>query len=161
MSRYTPEQVARRQATVWTKVQAILAPIQFLAFLVSAGLVIFSLTTGRGYAVTNASIAVKITILYTIMITGMIWEKAVFGHWLFAPEFFWEDAVSGVVILVHTIYPIAALLGASERQLLGIIVFAYLTYIANALQYVLKMVLNRRQIAAGKTARQASVQGGS
>ncbi len=161
MSRYTPEQVARRQASKWTKVQAILAPVQFLAFLVSAGLVIYSLTTGRGYAITNISVAFKITILYAIMITGMIWEKEVFGHWLFAPEFFWEDAVSGVVMLVHTVYPIAALLGASERNLLWIIAFAYLTYLANALQYVLKMVLNHRQIEAGKIASAASVQGGA
>lgn len=160
MSRYTPAQVARRQASVWTKVQAILAPVQCLAFLISAGLVIFSLTTGRGYATTNASIAVKITILYAIMITGMISEKEVFGHWLFAPEFFWEDAVSSIVMLVHTAYPIAALLGASVRQLRGIIAFAYLTCFANALPYVLKVLLNRRQIAAGTAAR-PSVQGGT
>lgn len=164
MSRYTPEQVARRRASKWTIVQAILAPVQFLVFLISAGLVIYSLTTGQGYALTNASIVVKIAVLYAIMITGMLWEKEVFGHYVFAPEFFWEDAMSTVVMIVHTAYPIAALLGASERQLLWVILFAYATYLINAGQYVVKLLVNRRQIAAGKAGEAASrpsVQGGA
>ncbi|MDE3231747.1 MAG: 2-oxoglutarate synthase, partial [Pseudomonadota bacterium] len=32
---YTPEQRARRDATKWTLVQGLLAPVQFLIFLVS------------------------------------------------------------------------------------------------------------------------------
>ena len=37
---YTPEERVRRDATVWTLVQGILAPVQFLVFLVSLGLVL-------------------------------------------------------------------------------------------------------------------------
>jgi len=37
MPRYTPEQLAQRNATVWTDVQLILAPIQFVVFLAGVG----------------------------------------------------------------------------------------------------------------------------
>ena len=91
---YTIEQRQRRDATVWTLVQGMLAPVQFLVFLVSVGLILRYLATGEGLAAANASIVVKTLLLYTIMITGSIWEKVVFGRWLFADAFFWEDVVS-------------------------------------------------------------------
>ena len=47
---YTPEERIRRDASVWTLVQGILAPVQFLVFLVSLGLVIRFLMTGDGLA---------------------------------------------------------------------------------------------------------------
>ena len=37
---YTPEQRRRRDATPWTLVQGVLAPIQFLVFVVSLALVL-------------------------------------------------------------------------------------------------------------------------
>ena len=43
---YTPEQRARRDATGWTLVQAVLAPLQFCVFLVSVWLVVRFLLTG-------------------------------------------------------------------------------------------------------------------
>ncbi|MGL4237321.1 2-vinyl bacteriochlorophyllide hydratase, partial [Tabrizicola sp.] len=87
---YTPSERARRDATVWTTVQAILAPVQFLVFLVSLALVLRYLWTGEGYAAATVSILLKTAVLYTIMVTGAIWEKVVFGQYLFAPAFFWE-----------------------------------------------------------------------
>ena len=100
---YTPEQRARRDRTRWTLVQGILAPIQFLVLLISVGLVIRYLSTGEGLAAATISIVVKTMVLYTIMFTGAIWEKVVFGQYLFAPAFFWEDAVSMIVIALHTL----------------------------------------------------------
>ena len=44
---YTPEQRARRDATRWTWVQGLLAPVQFLACLISLGLVLRCLLTGE------------------------------------------------------------------------------------------------------------------
>jgi 3-vinyl bacteriochlorophyllide hydratase len=44
---YTPEQRAKRDATRWTVVQGVLAPVQFLVFLVSLYLVLNSLQTGE------------------------------------------------------------------------------------------------------------------
>ena len=43
---YTPEQRAKRDATRWTLVQGVLAPVQFLIFLASLYLVVHSLNTG-------------------------------------------------------------------------------------------------------------------
>ena len=109
---YTPEQRARRDASPWTMVQGVLAPAQFAVFLVSFGLVARFLLTGEGEAVATASIVFKTGVLYLIMVTGSIWERAVFGRYLFAPAFYWEDMVSMLVLALHTAY-IAALLSAA------------------------------------------------
>ncbi|MGQ3230650.1 MAG: 2-vinyl bacteriochlorophyllide hydratase, partial [Blastomonas fulva] len=93
-SLYTAAERARRDSTVWTLVQGVLAPIQFIIFLVSLGLVLRYFGTGEGAFAADMSIIVKTLTLYTIMITGSIWEKVVFGKWLFAPAFFWEDVFS-------------------------------------------------------------------
>ncbi|MEZ4638185.1 MAG: 2-vinyl bacteriochlorophyllide hydratase [Caldilineaceae bacterium] len=31
---------------------------------------------------------IKITLLWAITVTGMIWEKEIYGKWFLAPEFF-------------------------------------------------------------------------
>ena len=99
---YTPEERRRRDASPWTIVQGVLAPLQFLIFAVSLSLVLRYLYTGRGYEIATASILVKTVALYAIMITGSIWEKDVFGRWLFAPAFFWEDVFSMLVLGLQT-----------------------------------------------------------
>jgi len=91
---YTPEERVRRDRSPWTIVQGVLAPLQFLVFLASLTLVLRYLTQGTGHDAASWSIIVKTGVLYTIMITGAIWEKEVFGKWLFAPAFFWEDVFS-------------------------------------------------------------------
>jgi 3-vinyl bacteriochlorophyllide hydratase len=143
---YTPEQRARRDATVWTLVQGILAPVQFLVFLVSLGLVIRYLISGEGFALATWSVVIKTLVLYTIMITGAIWEKVVFGRYLFAPAFFWEDVFSMLVLALHTAY-LAALftgaLGAQGQMLLALA--AYVTYVINAAQFVWKLRQARLQ----------------
>ena len=88
---YTVEERRRRDETSWTLVQGVLAPVQFLAFIISSYLVIVFLLTGEGYEAATISIVVKTILLYTIMITGAMWEKVVFGRYLLAPAFFWED----------------------------------------------------------------------
>ena len=72
------------------------------------------LATGEGLAAATASIVVKTLVLYTIMITGSIWEKEVFGRYLFAPAFFWEDVFSMLVLALHTAYLAALLIGALD-----------------------------------------------
>ncbi len=143
---YTPEQRARRDSTVWTLVQGILAPIQFLVFLVSLALVLRYLATGDGYALATASILLKTGILYLIMITGAIWEKVVFGQYLLAPAFFWEDIVSFAVIALHSLY-LFGLLTASIAPvpLLVIALIAYAVYAVNAAQFVWKLRCARLQ----------------
>ena len=96
-SLYTSEQRSRRDASAWTMVQGILAPLQFLVFLISLGLVLRYLFTGAGLEAATISVIIKTVVLYTIMVTGAIWEKVVFGKYLFADAFFWEDVVSMLV----------------------------------------------------------------
>jgi 3-vinyl bacteriochlorophyllide hydratase len=130
----------RRDDTVWTLVQGVLAPVQFVIFIVSFGLVIRSLATGEGYALATASIVIKTLALYTIMITGCIWEKVVFGRYLFAPAFFWEDVFSMLVLALHTAYLVALATGAlGPQELLILALAAYATYVINATQFLLKL----------------------
>jgi 3-vinyl bacteriochlorophyllide hydratase len=145
-SLYTPEQRAKRDATVWTLVQGILAPVQFLVCLISAALVIRFLMTGHGLWVANLSVLIKTVILLTIMVTGSIWEKVVFDEWLFAAPFFWEDVVSMGVIALHLLY-VAALFGGwlSTNALMTVALTAYVAYFVNAIQFVLKLRAARLQ----------------
>ena len=148
---YTPEERARRDATVWTLVQGILAPVQFLAFAVSLILVVRYLAADAGYVAATASILVKTLLLYTIMVTGAIWEKVVFGQYLFAPAFFWEDAVSFIVIALHTLYLYGLLTGdIRPAQLMLITLAAYATYVVNAAQFILKLRRARLQGAGDR-----------
>ena len=143
---YTPEERVRRDSSVWTLVQGILAPVQFVIFLVSLFLVLRFLSTGESAEAATISIVVKTLALYTIMITGAIWEKVVFGKYLFAPAFWWEDFFSMFVIALHTAYVVALWLGlGSETDRMLIALAAYATYVINAGQFLLKLRAARLQ----------------
>ena len=137
---YTEEERVRRDASRWTLVQGILAPIQFLVFLVSLGLVLRYLITGEGLAIATGSVVLKTLVLYTIMITGSIWEKDVFGCYLFARPFFWEDVVSMLVLALHSAYLLVLLTGTLEpRHQMLLALAAYASYLINAAQFLLKL----------------------
>ena len=141
---YTPEERVRRDETKWTLVQGILAPIQFVVFLVSLYLVLRFLFTGEGEYAANISVVVKTLTLYTIMITGCIWEKVVFNCYLFAPAFFWEDVFSMLVLLLHTLYLVALGTGYLDPiQLMLLALAAYATYVINAGQFIWKLRMAR------------------
>ena len=143
---YTPEQRARRDATRWTVVQGVLAPLQFLVCLVSLGLVLRFLATGDGLWIANLSVLVKTVLLLTIMVTGSIWEKVVFDEWLFAAPFFWEDVVSMGVIALHLLYVTGLFYGwFAPRTLMSIALVAYAAYVVNAIQFILKLRAARLQ----------------
>jgi 3-vinyl bacteriochlorophyllide hydratase len=142
---YTPEERERRDATRWTFVQGLLAPLQFLVFLISLVLVVNYLINGTGLEAAIASVVVKTLVLYTIMVTGAIWEKVVFGQYLFAPAFFWEDVVSFGVIALHTAYVYCWFTGVgTPEQQLWIALAAYAAYVINAAQFLLKLQAARR-----------------
>ena len=97
------------------------------------------LVLGTGYAEANASILLKTTLLYLIMITGSLWEHDVYGRYLFAPAFFWEDVVSMLVIALHTAYVVAVFSGAlTPREQMILALAAYASYLVNAAQFLLK-----------------------
>jgi 3-vinyl bacteriochlorophyllide hydratase len=141
---YTAEQRARRDASRWTLVQAVLAPMQFFVFAVSLFMVVRYLMTGQGLDIATASIVLKTFVLYAIMITGAIWEKDVFGKYLFADAFFWEDAVSMIVIALHTAYLVMLLgnIGSPVAQI-TVALAGYAAYVINAVQFVWKLRLAR------------------
>ena len=142
---YTPEERQRRDASPWTLVQGLLAPFQFVVFLASLALVISYIVTGEGFALATWSIVIKTLVLYTIMITGAIWEKEVFGRYLFAPAFFWEDVFSMLVLALHTAYLAALFVGwGTPLQQMALALAAYAAYVINAVQFVLKLRAARR-----------------
>jgi 3-vinyl bacteriochlorophyllide hydratase len=147
---YTAEERRRRDASAWTLVQATLAPIQFIVFLVSLVLVVRYLIVGEGLALATASVVLKTLTLYSIMITGSIWEREVFGRYLFARPFFWEDVFSILVLALHTAYLAALASGAlAPRALMFVALAAYAAYVVNATQFVLKLRAARRNPLAG------------
>ena len=150
---YTPEERVRRDETKWTLVQGILAPIQFVVLLVSLYLVLRFLFTGEGENAANISVVVKTLTLYTIMVTGCIWEKVVFNCYLFAPAFFWEDVFSMLVLLLHTLYLVALGTGyLDQTELMLLALAAYATYVVNAGQFIWKLRMARLDEAKKKSA---------
>jgi 3-vinyl bacteriochlorophyllide hydratase len=146
---YTAEERLRRDATRWTLVQGLLAPVQFLIFGVSLYLVLDYLRTGDHHDAAIWSVVVKTIALYTIMVTGAIWEKVVFGRYLFAPSFYWEDVFSMLVIALHTAYLAALFTGwLDDRQLMLLALAAYFTYVINAAQFIWKLRMARLEAPA-------------
>ena len=149
---YTSEERARRDATRWTLVQGVLAPLQFIVFLVSLMLVLRFLQSGQGEMEATISIVIKTLLLYAIMITGCVWEKVVFGRYLFAPSFFWEDVFSMLVLALHTAYLVALFTGSlpvREQMLLALA--GYAAYAINATQFLLKLRAARLQSSQQNT----------
>jgi 3-vinyl bacteriochlorophyllide hydratase len=161
MPLYTKEERLRRDASRWTLVQGVLAPIQFLVFLISLALVLRFLATGTGLGAATASVVIKTLVLYTIMVTGCIWERDVFGRYLFAPAFFWEDVVSMFVLALHTVYIGALLFGSLHaRYQMYIALLAYSAYLLNATQFLLKLRAARLEGSRADPARGDSLAAG-
>ena len=150
---YSQEQRAKRDATVWTLVQGILAPIQFLVCLISLTLVLRYLISGEGYEIATISVIFKTIFLYLIMLTGSIWEKVVFGKYLFAESFFWEDVFSMLVISLHTLYLYFLTIGGMGKEsLMYLALAAYISYFFNAGQFIYKLRIARLQVSNGVVA---------
>lgn len=149
---YTADERRRRDASRWTLVQGILAPIQFAVFLFSLCLVLRYLAVGDGQTAATVSIVIKTLVLYTIMITGCFWEKDVFGRYLFARAFFWEDVVSMLVLALHSAYLVALFSGALPvRHQMFLALAAYAAYVINATQFLLKLRAARVEQASRLT----------
>lgn len=149
---YSSEEKRRRDETPWTLVQGILAPVQFFAFAISLVLVLRYLATGDGLWIATCSIVIKTLLLYSIMITGSIWERVVFGRYLFAHAFFWEDVFSMLVLALHTAYLVAIIgdIGSPQQQMV-LVLAAYASYAINATQFLLKLRAARLQDQATQT----------
>ena len=105
------------------------------------------LDTGAGETAATVSILVKTVLLYTIMVTGAIWEKVVFGRYLFAPAFYWEDVFSMLVLALHTAYLVCLFTGAlwASRGACGSRWRPTRPMSINAAQFILKLRAARLQ----------------
>jgi 3-vinyl bacteriochlorophyllide hydratase len=148
---YTPEQLKRRNASVWTPVQGITAPLQFLAFLGSAVFVVRYLLTGAGFDIAHVLSVVKVTLMIFMTVTGMLWEHEVYGKYFLAKEFFWEDFVNLVSLIAHLAFIAAWVFGLSETIQMIVMGIALLTYLVNFVQF------GARGIRAAKQRRQAKM----
>lgn len=74
---YTPEERRRRDASRWTLVQGVLAPLQFLVFLISATLVVRYLMTGNGLMAATVSVVIKTLVLYVMGLRENVWVDSV------------------------------------------------------------------------------------
>jgi len=142
---YTPEQLARRNQSFWTPVQAIGASVQFLTFLASLVLVIRFLSTGEGYQVTTVANVAKVLMLYFMTVTGMAWEDEVFGRLFMAREFFWEDVGNLLSLAGNTAYLAALFAGAEPHVQMWVMCVALATYVVNFVQFARRGARAARQ----------------
>jgi 3-vinyl bacteriochlorophyllide hydratase len=145
MPRYTPEQLAKRNASIWTEIQIMLAPVQFVIFL--TGVALNTLYANHVIHIEFYWISVALlfkTLFFVVLfITGMYFEKDLFGHWVYSKEFFWEDVGSSIATVFHFLYFILAWKGFPENILVIGAYMAYLSYIINALQYLARIWLEK------------------
>ena len=142
---YTEEQIQKRNKSIWTKLMSTFAPLQFLAFVVSFYLVIRFLVSGEGYFAATISVWVKIGLLWAMTVTGMLWEKEMYGHYFMCKEFFWEDLGNLIAMLTHNAYFVVKWLGWGQKEIMLVMCFAYITYLFNFGQFFVRWRKSRRQ----------------
>ena len=137
LKEFTLEQIERRKNTKWTTPMMGLAMVQLLAYVVGFYLVIRYLLVGDFYLATTISIWVKIALMWAITIVGMLWEKDVCGQYFMHRDFFWEDFGNLVAMITHNAYFVVILLDYSEREIMYVMLFAYVTYLFNFVQWLI------------------------
>jgi len=73
----------------------------------------------------------------------MFFEKEVFDQWVYSKEFFWEDVGSTVAASFHLLYFFLAWFRVSQEVLIWDAYLAYFTYVINALQYLVRIILEK------------------
>ena len=145
MPRYTPEQLAKRNASIWTDVQLILAPVQFFVFLAGVIVTFLYMQNDQIFSFYWVSLAIlfKTLLFGLLLITGAYFEKEIFNKWIYGKEFFWEDVGSTVAAFFHLLYFVMAYMGYPEDVLIWEAFLAYFTYVVNALQYLVRIILEK------------------
>jgi 3-vinyl bacteriochlorophyllide hydratase len=149
---YTPDQLRRRNESLWTPVQGVAAPLQFLTFVASLVLVIRYFSTGQGYEAAHVASSIKVVMMIFITVTGMAWEFDVYGHYFLAKEFFWEDLVNAISLVLHLAFIATWVMGASERTNMLVMLVALASYVVNFIQFGRRGLMaarQRKQLANG------------
>jgi 3-vinyl bacteriochlorophyllide hydratase len=128
---------ARRSASVWTRIHPIFALGQLGAFVVSVGFLGAYFAGWVNFAAVHESVLIKIALMIGAIVSGALWEHDVFGPYWFAPEFFFEDAMTVNVFLLHIGYLVIVYTepGNLDKAIL-MLGLAYLVYLANVVQYI-------------------------
>ncbi len=150
--------LARRQASIWTKIHPFFAFGQLLTFFVSVGLLVAYLFGKVPFSIVAISVLIKIALMLGAMITGAFWERDVFGQFWFAPEFFVEDVITAVVFYLHLAYLYAVYFAPFGGKLaLPTLVVAYTAYAINVGQYVIRhgqVRKKERELAASRASKE-------
>ncbi len=127
----------RREASVWTRVHPIFALGQLGAFVVSVGFLIAYFAGWVNFAAVHESVLIKIALMIGAIVSGAFWEHDVFGPYWFAPEFFFEDAMTVNVFLLHLGYlAVVYTQPAEPSKAIVVLMVAYVVYVANVAQYI-------------------------
>jgi len=138
MGNLTVDQVrARRAASTWTRIHPIFALGQLGAFVVSVGFLAAYWLGWVNFAAVHESVLIKIALMIGAIVTGVLWEHDVFGWYWFAPEFFFEDAMTVNVFLLHLGYlAVVYTEPGNPNKALLMLSIAYIVYVGNVAQYI-------------------------
>jgi 3-vinyl bacteriochlorophyllide hydratase len=75
--------------------------------------------------------------MWAVTVTGMICEKVVVNHWFMAKQYFWEDLGNLIAMITHNAYFVALWMGLSQREVMYVMLFAFVTYLFNLVQWAL------------------------
>ncbi len=130
---------------MWTLIHPIFALGQLLAFFVSVVLLVMYFRGAVSFDVVHTSVLVKVALMLGAIVTGALWEKDVFGHYWFAPEFMGEDTMTVNVFILHISYLAMAFAHPDNITIItGVLIMAYTVYVANVAQYILRTALLQR-----------------
>jgi 3-vinyl bacteriochlorophyllide hydratase len=109
------------------------------ASFVSVGLLVGYFNGAVSFDTVHESVLVKVALMIGAIVTGALWEKDVFGHYWFAPEFLGEDTMTVNVLILHISY-LAMVIAHPENLTaqIGTLLVAYTVYIGNVAQYILR-----------------------
>jgi len=138
----------RREASVWTLIHPLFAIGQLLAFVVSVGLFVAFLRGAVPFHAVHVSVLVKVGLMVGAVITGAFWERDVFGHWWFAPEFLFEDVMTLIVFITQLTYLAMAYFHPSMMNVVAsTLAVAYAVYLGNVAQYIHRTQTRKKESA--------------
>jgi 3-vinyl bacteriochlorophyllide hydratase len=142
---YSPEERRRRDATAWTLVQGVLAPVQFAGVRRQPVLVLRYLATGEGLLAASVSVLAKTALLYTDHDHRLrLGEGGLRPLPVRARLLLGRRGVSMVVLTLHTAYlaawpPADDAAGPDAAGPGGLCT----SYVINAVQFLLKLRMAR------------------
>ena len=137
---YTAEQLERREQSRLTIFMMVGGMVQFLIFLVSLFFVLRFITTDKGYSAAHITVILNIILLWANTVVGMLWEKDMYGKYFMHREFFWEDVGNLIALITHNAYFVVLWLQWSQRDSMLLILVAYITYLFNFGQWIVRYV---------------------